>query len=213
MTLAEIKIACLKLLKASYANLVAENIADYYEDSNLNEYLYQMPESINRCFDRFLMDNVAPKAVVEIDDEVYDVTVDDKNIYMTMNMTQIADYYRIDRVIYINPSIVYHVDFDYIMEEDNLILAYQNGYGTYKVVYVKKMPYLTSTSADDDEIDLPGELLRLVPYFVKSDLFEEDEPNLAAAARNIFEASLASIKQKSTIRQTVIKSVYNMSDD
>ena len=137
MTLAEIKIACLKLLKASYSNLVAENIADYYEDSNLNEYLYQMPESINRCFDRFLMDNVTPKAVVEIDDEVYTVTVDDEELYMTMDMTQIADYYRIDRVIYINSTGVYYSDFDYVMEEDNLILAYQSGYGMYKAVYIK----------------------------------------------------------------------------
>ena len=57
MTLAEIKIVALKLMNATYDYIVAENIADYYDDTNLNDYLYKMNDSINRCFDRLLSDN------------------------------------------------------------------------------------------------------------------------------------------------------------
>jgi len=211
MTLAEIKIAALKMMNATTDQLVEENIADYYSDPNLNTYLYAMNESINRCFDRLLMDNVAPRAVVPVDDDLT-TTLDDLELNYFIDMTQIADYYKMARVTYTNSNGVYFGDFQFTMEEDTLILPYQSGNGEYRIIYTKTMPYLTGTSVDTDTIVLLGELLRLVPYFIKSELFEEDEPNLAAAARNIFEANLANIKQKTQTRQTVIRSVYDMSE-
>ncbi len=43
---------------------------------------------------------------------------------------------------------------------------------------------------DSEEIDLPDALARMIPYFIKADLFEFDEPSLSATARNIFESAL-----------------------
>ena len=45
----------------------------------------------------------------------------------------------------------------------------------------------------DEEIDIPDELARLLPYYVKSDIFETEEPSLASQARNKFESALEEI--------------------
>lgn len=41
-----------------------------------------------------------------------------------------------------------------------------------------------------EDLEIPDSLARLIPYFVKSELLEEEEPSRAAMARNLFEESL-----------------------
>ena len=55
---------------------------------------------------------------------------------------------------------------------------------------------------------LTDELLALIPYFVKSELYEEDEPQMAAQARNIFEASLEALIPYEESKQTLVERVY-----
>ena len=46
---------------------------------------------------------------------------------------------------------------------------------------------LKSDTSDDTELDLDEELCMLIPYFLKGDLYEEDNAQQAAIARNLFE--------------------------
>jgi len=204
MTYADIKIAALKMMFATYDQIVAENIADYYDDTNLNAYLYQMNESINRCFDRFVIDEVAPQKIVELDD--YTTTNDDDYYWTYMDLTQITDLYKLDRVIYTKTGSI-DTNHEFMLEGDTLILGYVTT-GSYKLVYTKEMPYIDDTVTDSDTVDLPDEMIRLIPYFIKGELYEEDEPNLAAAAMNIFEARLLMLKKKKERLQTQIVDVY-----
>ena len=48
------------------------------------------------------------------------------------------------------------------------------------------MPYIDDTIADTDTIDMQPEILRMIPYFIKGELYEEDDANIAANAMNIF---------------------------
>ena len=201
MTLAEIKIQALKLMFASYEYIVAENIADYYDDTNLNDYLYKMNDSINRCFDRLLSDELAPKKVVDLDD----LTTEDDGNYITLDLTTITDFYEIDRVIYTYNG-YYESNCEYLLEGDTLFLTSKNG--TYKLVYTKTMPYIDDSVADTETIDLPNEVLRLIPYFIKGELYEEDDANLAANAMNIFEGRLLTLKKKSARHQTKMSDKY-----
>lgn len=201
MTLAEIKIAALKLMNATYDYIVAENIADYYDDTNLNDYLYKMNDSINRCFDRLLSDNLAPKKVVEL----ADLTTADDGYHITLDLTTITDFYQLDRVIYTYNS-YYESDCEYILEGDTLMLESREG--DYKLVYTKTMPYIDDTIADTDTIDMQPEILRMIPYFIKGELYEEDDANIAANAMNIFEARLLTLKKKSDVHQTKVADRY-----
>jgi len=203
MTFAEVKIAALKLMFASYDYLVAENIKDYESDSNLNAYLYQMNESINRCFDRFLSDKAAPQAIVDFDDEEYEITEDDYFYYM--DLTQITDLYRLERVMYITNGVI-DISVDNLVQANVLVLPIKTG--DYKLVYTKKMPYITDDTEDSDEVDLPDEIVRLIPYFIKSELYEEDEPNLATVARSIFETGLIRVRVQNGNYQANIRDIF-----
>ena len=61
---------------------------------------------------------------------------------------------------------------------------------TFKVEYVPKLPTSTRFNTDE-ELDLPDALVRIIPYFVKAELYENEEPNVSANARNIFESALS----------------------
>jgi len=201
MTFADIKISALKLMNAAPGqNIVAANIATYYSDTNLNDYLYQMNESINRCFDRILNDQVAPQAVVEVDDYTT-VTADG---FITMDLTQITDLYKLDRVIYSYGS--YYVgNHEFLVEGDDLILTDREG--DYKLVYTKTMPYFTDSTTDSTALTLPDEILRLIPYFIKGELYTDDV-NVAAVAMNTFEQRLLQIKKKKERHQTKVVDVF-----
>ena len=55
----------------------------------------------------------------------------------------------------------------------------------------KGFPYvgsrLTKDSSDDAELVLDEELCEIIPYFIKGELYEEDNAQQAAIARNLFE--------------------------
>ena len=53
--------------------------------------------------------------------------------------------------------------------------------------YVK----FTDDTPNDTEIDfIPEELQEIIPYFIKGELYQEDEPNMASASMNYFESLL-----------------------
>ena len=66
------------------------------------------------------------------------------------------------------------------------------------------MPYIDDTVADSDTCDLPNEILRLIPYWIKGELYEEEDANLAMAAMNVFEARLMLMKEENTPQTKVV---------
>lgn len=61
----------------------------------------------------------------------------------------------------------------------------------FKIEYTPKAPYITSTTSNEEELIIPEVLARVIPYFIKADLYEMEEPQISASARNIFESALS----------------------
>lgn len=61
---------------------------------------------------------------------------------------------------------------------------------TFEIEYMPIPQMITSTTDNNTELEIPESLARIIPYFIKADLYELDEPNLSANARNIFESAL-----------------------
>ena len=49
---------------------------------------------------------------------------------------------------------------------------------------------LNSETPDDRVLELDEELCELIPYFIKGELYEEDNPQQAAIAKNYFESTV-----------------------
>ena len=81
---------------------------------------------------------------------------------------------------------------------------------TFSIEYTPIVPLITVSSDDNLEIDIPETLARIIPYYVKADLYEQDEPELAATARNIFESALTEYVSFGITRKQRQKYVKNL---
>lgn len=78
------------------------------------------------------------------------------------------------------------------------VCSFWNGYNweevtedeMFNIEYTPKLEMVSVTTDNNLELEIPETLARIIPYFVKADLYEQDEPQLAATARNIFENAL-----------------------
>lgn len=71
--------------------------------------------------------------------------------------------------------------------------------------YVK----FTDDTPNDTEIDfIPDELQEIIPYFIKGELYQEDEPNVAGASMNYFESLLDDYLDNRPPTQKKVRIVY-----
>lgn len=177
MTVGEIKIASLKLMfDVGEEQVFASDIETLMQDSNYSSRLILMNESIDRAIDKILLSNA-------IDDKVVTVALQSGLVCLK---EQINDFYELVSLLKENNGVLEKVN-DYEMVGADYVILKESG--TYVVQY-KHRPL--SVTSDEQEVDVQEDLARIIPYFVKADLFEEDNPSMAFASRNIFENSLSS---------------------
>ena len=80
----------------------------------------------------------------------------------------------------------------------------------YTLFYQPKVIEVSEDSLDTVEIPYPDYVLNCVPYFVKADVFEEDNPTLANLSRNIFESYASQIPSKNQSTMRGVIDVYNL---
>lgn len=99
----------------------------------------------------------------------------------------------------------------YILTEDSLLLC---GYGDTSEVTVLYRPSLPACDESTDlnmKIPLPDELCALLPYYIKSDLYMQDEADEAVAARSVFESGVERwLQSRTETRQTAVRKVYGV---
>lgn len=208
MKLGEIKIEALKLMFADYArDMSVENLSNLKEDENYATIINSMPGAINRCFGRFEDSKVVPLKVTALEKS------EGASGYgrIRFDLSQIPDFLFIDRIVYEDEK-TYEGNCEYIMETNYVIVLPERA-GSYTLVYVPSIDRVTSGTAEDTEIALPKRLCEIMPLFIKGDLYQEDEPSIAAESRNLFEASLESFNQENTTRQTKIANTYNQTEE
>ena len=63
----------------------------------------------------------------------------------------------------------------------------------YTVIYYPSIQRITSETDNEIELQIPNKIAAHIPYFIKGDLYRDDEPDEANEARNWFEAAIQSI--------------------
>lgn len=179
MTKGELIANCLMLLNENDGEEIDAEMV-----SGLPEYKERtsvIVPSINRALNRLAVmkklpiKTVVEKAPSENYGDIVLVKIDDllsiANIFKYRTITK---YEEIETDYVLNSNIVQLPSFIYEDEQ-------------YKVMYHPKALRLKISDLDTMEINYPEDILDCVPYFVKADLFEEDNPSLAVLARNTFE--------------------------
>lgn len=202
MTLADLKVQSLLLLNINDIKISVENLEDVESDDNYKDLFSRMPAAIMRAMNRIKAAGVIPKKTYNAG-----IIEENTNIARYDLSTEISDFSKLVRVV-VSGNNFYCGNYPYTFEGINVVLfGLRKGWNV-TFIYEPKMPFINIVSDNATEIPLPEELVSIIPYFVKADIYEQDEPELSTQARNIFEGMLAAYVPQEENVEAFVESVY-----
>lgn len=211
MKYGDIKIEALKLMFVNMGDdITIDKLETYEQDDTYNAYLVNMPGSINRCFSALESKGILPsksKTLTALEGVA-------SGAFIRFDLSSIIDNYcDIDRVVSETADGEYCGDCDYQIEGDTLVLErFDDEDITYTVLYRPTIPRVELLTDNEWEVPIPENIVALIPYFVKGDLYRDDEPNEASEARNWFESGIEEILLRKTNKVSRIKTVYSQTE-
>lgn len=211
MKLGEIKIEALKLMFVNYnIDLEIDKLQDLALDENYGSYLVNMPGAINRCFSV-----IEDKGVLPV--KAYTLKAENglaSGVFMRFDLSKlIKDYFAIERLVFSSPCGEYIGDFDYQKEGETIVIKDFDENDTYTVLYLPKIERISALTENDTEIDIPDNIAQHIPYFIKGDLYRDDEPNEASEARNWFEAAMDAILGGKVSKVNKVSDIYKLTEN
>lgn len=206
MTINEIKKEALRLMFTTYGDPLDhvytrnnnQDESPYNVDEETNEqytqYLVNMDGCISRCLKRFESVGALDMKVISINlpysfTDANNVTHTIKDGYFRYELPN--DCAKVSKVAYEDKEYVAQRNFR--IEGREIVLLAQ-ARGKYIVSYYQRVAILTSYVSSFDletQLGINDGLACLIPYFIAAELYQEDEPSIAAGYRNTFEAMLA----------------------
>lgn len=201
-TKGELIVACLKQMFVNDGQLLdTETIS---QNTEYSSYTVNIIESINRAINEIAKADRLPK-------KSFDLTKYDgnKGTYLTRyDLTLYAsDLYKIKKVVYETEDMqIPNVSIRFDSENILVLPTITDGKYiiTYSPSYSNRLTYL---DIDTKEIGIPEDLIDIIPYFVKGELFQEEDTDKALLSMNQFFAFLGNQPTK-TETQSKIKTVF-----
>ena len=161
MTLNDIKIEALKLMFTNYSEDIYD-VTELTNDDNYSAYIMSMNGAINRALARMFSKKVIRKKFKPLATSYADVD----------NGVEIEDAISIT-----------------LSEEDIAALRLQMVADNPDVTEQEIEAEINRINAEN-RVSIPVDAQMLIPYYIKADLYQEDEPAIATQARNYFEQGL-----------------------
>lgn len=211
MKLGEVKIEALKLMFANTGNdIIAEELDSYMLDETYKDYLVNMPGAINRCFS-----NLEDKRVLPI--KSYTLSVGEGfpsgtngNVRFYLDSI-ISDIYDIERLVYEKDN-EYIGDYEFRREGRAIVIMDFDREASYIVLYRPRLPRITSTTNNAMVLPIPENIATNIAYYIKGDLYRDDEPNEASEARNWYEAAIEQILEGEENKTNKVQSIYSQTE-
>ena len=199
MKLGDVKAEALKLMFVNLdQDIDGENLSVFAYDETCNSYLVSMRGSIRRG-----LKVVANKH--KLGTKTSELTEGAQGKFLTKYDLP-ADVLHLARVIRKTGDSFRSV-YDWRIECGKIVLPtlHREDDG-YRIVYYPKAPDLSHLE-DTEELEIPEEVAEMLPYYIKGELFEEDDPGAAAQARNLFDQWLSEQIDPEEVN-AVVESVY-----
>lgn len=212
MKLGEIKLEALKLMWANYnEDIGIEQLSDLMGSERYGDYLVAMSGSINRCFADLEARGILPVKSFALAAPLRE----EKGRTAAYDLKElIGDYLSFERLIYETEGGSYEdTEIGAQIEEDILYLPWFDGEKEeYRVIYRPRLPHIFPYTNDETELRIPDRIAAFIPYWIKGELYREEEPNEAGEARNWYEAQMSAVASVSSRRQGSVRSVYSMTE-
>lgn len=209
MKLHDIIIESLKLMFASYdRDLALATVDELRADSAYRDHIYNMPPAINRAF--AIIEN---KGVLREITKIYN----SENTERWQNVSVPEEIPSADGVLgggltRIDYRVLHHgvrVAFSDIIgrSDGNVLLPSVIGGEQYDVLYSPKIHRVSAETPENTEIPIPDRIAALIPYYVKGELYREEDVGEADNAKAWFAAGLNEIIDRD-IAPTGVSTVY-----
>lgn len=120
--------------------------------------------------------------------------IPDYKPYFIYNIDElIPDFYKIDKLYFENYSHELINRTDYILEDAHTLVIDDKLVGNFIMKYQSYPVKIDDETDDDDEIDLPEEVACILPLYIASQLYKDDDIALATAYRNEFEIAVENL--------------------
>lgn len=204
MKIGDIKLEAIRLMFVNYnADISIDQIERLKADENYNSYLVNMPGSINRCLSDIEDKRVLPVKAFALDENKQLASAAIRRFNL---LELIPDFFDVERLVCETSNGEYIGDCSYQREGNTLVIFDFDKDNNYTVLYYPSIERITSITSDDLDlttavkegctpIKIPENITALIPYFIKGDLYREDEPNEASEARNWYESGMEKIYQ------------------
>lgn len=220
MKLWEIKAQALKLMFADSDMQFSENeFVDgiVYQNGNTRDKLVRMNDSINRAIDLYYVyvGEGSKSKTFTLTEDIIDFS--DTADFGTPDRVDVKIYSK-DNDGGKNNLMLHKTQIDFIynqlensieLEEDFNNSIYDNYIIEFRVYYKLKKQNLDlavdEITFDLDDINIPSVVQRNIPFYVKGELYEEDEPQLALNAKNSYISLLMSLPKPFSRVQTKVK--------
>lgn len=201
MKLGDIKAEALNLMSiVGYMGFDNTNIDTLYNDETAKSYLYGMTGSINRALTRLYSEGkLGYASVIVSNDELANGSFDSGKLTDCGKVERIfiVDEFGTERAI------------NFISDDGCIKLRrFINPNLKYKIVYRKKAPFVAYSTPNSAELDIPQEAANIIPYFIKGELYADEEPSAAAAAMSIFEQYIHTLSNDGA-RQEYVEAVIH----
>jgi hypothetical protein len=190
-----------------------------YDNANTKEKLVRMEDSIRRAIDLFYQYNgevtrVETKGIL-FENDVYKNVIDVSLITAFGYPTRIDINKNLNEYILGQENIgfnydrvtkrIYFTDYDFTSFEDNITFTIY-----FKMQKLNVPSVVDELEYDLDTIHIPEEVQRQIPFYVKSELYEEDEASTAMKARNQYLEFLILNQRKNYSKvKTKVKKTFN----
>lgn len=115
---------------------------------------------------------------------------DYKPYYIYDLKTLVPDFYKIDKLYFENYSHELINRTDYILEDGYTLVIDDRLEGNFIMKYQCYPDKIDEETDDDDEINLPDEVAVILPLYIASQLYKDDDVALATQYRNEFEIAV-----------------------
>lgn len=207
MTKGELITACVKLMFDNDDVVIDPTTVS--EESDYASRTVNIIESINRALNRLSLLKKLPSQAYYITNETKCISKNNKFTRYCLN-DLISDYSQIEKISREDIFGNYNSNISIRNEGKNIVLPTLQKNEQYIVDYQAIPAFLNYEDSDTKEILYDDKIVSIIPYYVKADLYEEDNPNIADYSRNLFEQYAMALPSNDNNQIREIQSYYSL---
>ena len=167
------------------------------KESNTTAYINAMPAAANEALHLLATNGRYWKKMLTIEQNWEEAAQGGELLggFIAYDLKQLAaNFYCIDQVKLVNGS-EYGIYDGYAMEGDTIMLIPAEDTGTFRIWYNAYPAKITSTTADDFEIDIHPEAANIIASYMAGQLYKHDDISIAQIYMNEFFEWMANLQE------------------